>query len=179
MARRMPSVDDVRRLFDYNWAVFDAYLARAERLPWRAATANRGSGHLSIKNTLVHILNVHEAWFGYVLPRRIADMRRATGRRTDELRSWRAVRAYRDRVKATLDDVLAGLTDRQLRAPIKAPWMPGRYTVGDAAMQTTLEQAHHLGEIIALFWQKDIEPPEMTWIDTHRRLALRSARRRR
>ena len=31
--------------------------------------------------------------------------------------------------------------------------------------QVTLEQAHHLGELIALFWQIDVEPPEMTWID--------------
>ena len=32
-------------------------------------------------------------------------------------------------------------------------------------MQVRLEQAHHLGELIALFWQIDIEPPEMTWVD--------------
>jgi len=32
-------------------------------------------------------------------------------------------------------------------------------------MQVTFEQAHHTGEFIALFWQIDVEPPEMTWID--------------
>jgi hypothetical protein len=38
-------------------------------------------------------------------------------------------------------------------------------------MQVTFEQAHHTGELIALFWQQDIEPPEMTWIDV--RLAMK------
>ena len=43
-------------------------------------------------------------------------------------------------------------------------WMPGNYAVSDAIMQTTFEQAHHLGEIIGAMWQQDVEPPRMTWI---------------
>ena len=43
--------------------------------------------------------------------------------------------------------------------------MPGRYVVSDGLLQTTFEQAHHLGEIIAALWQDDIEPPPMTWIE--------------
>ena len=52
----------------------------------------------------------------------------------------------RGRVVLVIDDL------HELRAP-------------DALAQVTLEQAHHVGELIALFWQQDVEPPEMTWID--------------
>jgi len=38
-------------------------------------------------------------------------------------------------------------------------------------VQVTLEQAHHTSELIALFWQQDIEPPEMTRIDVRMAIA--------
>ena len=40
-----------------------------------------------------------------------------------------------------------------------------REALRDALLQVTFEQAHHTGELIALLWQIDVEPPEMTWID--------------
>jgi hypothetical protein len=42
--------------------------------------------------------------------------------------------------------------------------MEGEIALRDVLMQVTFEQAHHLGEIIAILWQSNIEPPEMTWI---------------
>ncbi len=53
--------------------------------------------------------------------------------------------------------------------------MPGRYTVEDGCFQASFEQAHHLGEIIAVFWQQDWNPPPMTWIQN--RPAAKPARR--
>jgi uncharacterized damage-inducible protein DinB len=172
----MSSVADIRRLYAYNWAVYDAYLARLERLPWRTATKDLGSGHGSFKNTMVHILNVHDAWLNYVVRGRVRDLARATGRRPEEIRSWSELEAYRDRVRAGIDPFLRQLRASDLRRPVRAPWMPGRYTLEDAFFQATLEQAHHLGEIIALLWQRETEPPEMTWIDRHRMLARRAKR---
>ncbi|MGI0130556.1 MAG: hypothetical protein ACREEC_10475, partial [Thermoplasmata archaeon] len=69
------------------------------------------------------------------------------------------------------------LTPRDLDRRLFAFWMPGRYTVRDALMQTTLAQAHHLGEIIGVLSQDDVRPPEMTWIDVRRPPRRASARR--
>jgi uncharacterized damage-inducible protein DinB len=158
----MTSVADVRRLYVYNWKVYDAYLARLERLPWRLATRDLGSGHLSMKDTMVHILNVHDAWINYVVPGRVGELARAKGRQPSEIRSWAELREYRDRVRMGLDPFLGRLRPSDLRRAVRAPWMPGRYTLEDVFYQTTFEQAHHLGEIIALLWQREIEPPDMT-----------------
>jgi hypothetical protein len=46
--------------------------------------------------------------------------------------------------------------------------MPGRYTVADALLQATIEEAHHLGEVIGALWQEDLSSPAMTWIDVRR-----------
>jgi len=175
----MASVADVRRIYAYNWAVYDAYLERLERLPWRIVTKDLGSGHRSMKDTMVHILNVHDGWLNYVVPGRVRELRRTKGRQPSEIRSWAEVRAYRDRVRGGIDPFLRRLRASDLRKPVRAPWMPGRYTLEDAFFQATIEQAHHLGEIIALLWQRETEPPEMTWIDVHRAAARRPARRHR
>jgi uncharacterized damage-inducible protein DinB len=167
----MLTVADVRRLFAYNRRVLDEYLKALGRLPWKTVTRNRGVGHHSMKDTFLHILQVHEIWHRYVVPGRMKEV----SNRTDpyKLQSWKAIRLYADEVWRAIDRELDRLTENKLRARVKAPWMPGRYTVEDACLQTTFEQAHHLGELIALFWQRDWEPPEMTWIMTQNKILRR------
>ena len=154
----------VRGIQAYDRAVFDRFLRSAERRGWTAAIRDRGTGHLSVKNTLVHILNVQEAWLVGIAQERWSvfdDPARAEGR----IRAWRDLRAYRDRLRAAIDPWMRRLTEHELRRRVRAPWMPGRYTVEDAFLQASYEQAHHLGEIIAVYWQSEWPPPPMTWIE--------------
>ncbi|MGA3021346.1 MAG: DinB family protein [Thermoplasmata archaeon] len=172
------SPDDARAIVEYNRAVFDRFVRRVRNLPGNEATRRRGIGHESLFDTLVHVLNVHEVWLVYV----------ARGRNTDkELRAlfeepsrhpktWKGFDAYAKRVSAGVEETGQGLTRRTLGRPVKAFWMPGRYTLRDALYQTTMEEAHHLGEIIGALWQDDRKPPEMTWIDVRRPPARRRRR---
>ena len=115
----------------------------------------------------MHILNVHEAWLVAIAQGRweVFDQ---PGRRGEEVRSWKDLRAYRDRVEHGIDALLEGLTDSRLTKRVRAPWLPGVYTLEDAFLQPTIEQAHHLGEVIAVYWQKNWRPPPMTWIENLR-----------
>ncbi len=174
----MATADDFRALFAYNRAVLDDYRRGLARLPWRTVTRNVETGHLSMKNTYLHILRVYDAWVNYILPGRLAELAESRKRYDpDRLRSLAEVRAYDRSVWAGVTERLSTLTDRDLRRPVKAPWMPGTYTVKDALLQVTLEQAHHVGELIAVYWQMDREPPSMMWIP-HLRRARRRPRRR-
>lgn len=159
----MGEVRSAQRLVAYNRTVFEKFERAVARRGWKEASANREIGHLSLKNTLVHILNVHEAWLIAVAQGRweIFD---APGRQPDEVRSLADLRRYRARVWEGVDRLMATLTPAQLRSRVKAPWMPGEYTLEDAVYQVSFEQAHHLGEIIGALWQADWRPPEMTWI---------------
>lgn len=172
------SPQDARAIFEYNRAVFDRFVRRVRNLPRARATRPRGIGHESLFDTLVHILNVQEVWNLYIVRGRTSD--RELGALFDDPRrkpkNWKEFDAYATRVWREIDDSLRSLTPRVLGRTVKVFWMPGRYTVRDAILQTTLEEAHHLGEIIGALWQDDRKPPDMTWIDVRRTSAGRRRR---
>jgi len=172
------SVAAARALFRYNRDVFDRFVGRVERLPPRASRRSRGIGHLSLFDTLVHVLNVHEAWIGYILPGKVRALPARFREPDRHPKDWAGFHAYEARVWAEVERYLGGLTEKELHRIVRAPWMPGRYTVSDALFQTTFEEAHHLGEIIGALWQEDRAPPDMTWIDIGRGPVRRAAKPR-
>ncbi len=170
----MTGVDEIRELFSYNRTVLEKYLRSLERLPEAIVSRDRGVGHGSMRRTFLHILAVHDAWINYVLPGRLRELARRKDPRG--IRSRPKIREYFNQVWTGIDAFLAGLSNRDLLRSARAPWMPGRYSVRDALFQTTFEQAHHLGELIALYWQMDRPPPEMVWIVTIGKLRQRRGR---
>jgi uncharacterized damage-inducible protein DinB len=180
MARKLEfSPGDARAIVDYNRAVFDRYARRVRRLPRRAAMRRRGIGHESLFDTLVHILNVQEVWLVYIVRGRSSDadlepLFRDTGRHPKD---WAEFNAYARRVWAGVDATVRNLTSRSLGQRVRVFWMPGVYTVRDGILQATIEEAHHLGEIIGALWQDDVAPPSMTWIDVRRPPTKRRAPR--
>ncbi|MGA7923259.1 MAG: DinB family protein [Thermoplasmata archaeon] len=178
MARRLTfSPNDGAAIVDYNHAVFDRFVRRVRHLPGNAATRRRGIGHESLLDTFAHILNVHEVWLVYIVRGRTSDkdLRPLFEDARRHPKNWKAFDEYSKRVWRSINETVQGLTPRGLARKVKAFWMPGQYTVRDAIMQTTLEQANHLGEIIGALWQDDVKPPNMTWIDVRR--AKSTARR--
>jgi uncharacterized damage-inducible protein DinB len=161
---------DAEAIVAYNRAVFDRFVRRVRRLPWKDASRRRGIGHESLFATLVHILNVQEVWLVYIVRGRNSD--RELGALFDDAgrhpADWKGFDAYAARVWAEVDATVAGLTPAGLARRVSAFWMPGRYTVRDGFLQATLEEAHHLGEIIGALWQDDVKSPDMTWIDVRR-----------
>ena len=162
-----------RRLFAYNKRLFERYVRRIRRLPWNDASRHREIGHQSLFGTLVHILNVHEVWIGYILQGRTSDpeleeLFRDPVRKPED---WHGFNRYNRRVWLLIDEYIDGLTPRELSRPVHAFWMPGKYVVSDGLMQTTFEEAHHIGEIIGSLWQQDIEPPYMTWIEIGQKIS--------
>jgi len=159
----------MQEIMAYDRRVFDRFERALLRRPWSDLTRSRGIGHETLKDTLVHILNVQEAWC-VAIPFARWDRLSAPGRRPAEIGSKAAYRAYRDRVWAGVDALREGLTERLLARRVKAPWMPGQYTLRDGLLQATVEEAHHLGEIIGALWQDDTATPPMTWIENRVRV---------
>ncbi len=176
MAKRLRSPGEAlspvqaKALFDYNRFVFERYVRRIRRLPWEDAIRERETGHHSLFQTLVHILNVHEVWIGYIIQGKSSDQE-LEKLFQDPLRKpgdWKGFSAYNRSVWNSIEECLQGIAPREMSRAVHAFWMPGKYTVSDGLMQTTFEQAHHLGEIIGALWQQDTEPPSMTWIEIRR-----------
>jgi uncharacterized damage-inducible protein DinB len=179
MAERLTlSPHDARAILEYDRAVFDRFVRRVRRLPRKEAFRRRGIGHESLFDTLVHVLNVTEVWLVYVVRGRNSE--RELSALFEEPRrhptDWKGFDAYAEEVWSGAETTIRDLSDRTLGRTVKAFWMPGHYTVRDVLWQTTLEEAHHLGEVIGALWQDDRAPPDMTWIDVRRPPARRRRR---
>jgi uncharacterized damage-inducible protein DinB len=163
------SLSEVHRLIDYDRAVFDRFVRRLSRLPWAEVSREREIGHRTLFGTLVHILHVQEVWMVYLVRGRTRELPALFAESARQPTTWKEFRAYSQRVWTGVDATVGKLTVRDLDRRVRAPWFPkGRYTVGDAVLQTTLEEAHHLGEIIGALWQDDRPSPPMTWIEVTR-----------
>ena len=160
----LAAVERIRRLVEYDRSAFASFERSVRRLGWARACRDRGIGHGSIKNTLVHILNVHEIWLVAAAQQRWDEVVGYAGRRTEAVRSFQDLARYRQRVWKAIDPLVDSLTDRRLRGRVQVPWMRARYTLEDGFQQASFEQAHHLGEIIGAYWQMDRTPPQMMWI---------------
>ena len=164
-----------REIYAYNERLFERYVTKIRRLPEQAARRREGIGHETLFNTLVHILNVHEVWLGYILQGRSSDpeLRALFLDPSRQPRDWTGFRRYNRRVWQLVHRYLESVTARNLAQPVRVFWMAGRYVAADGILQATFEQAHHLGEIIGVLRQHDIEPPEMAWIRMRGRAAAR------
>lgn len=169
MARPLSfSPADARTLLAYDREVFDRFVGRVRRLPGREASRRRGIGHESLFDTLVHVLNVQEVWMVYIVRGRTDEISELFSDPRRRPTDWAGFRSYARRVWSEVARTGRSFTPRSLGRRCRAPWMPGSYTVRDAVLQVTLEEAHHLGEVIGALWQDDRRPPEMTWIGVGR-----------
>ena len=162
-----------RRVLDYDRAVFERFARQLRRLPKKEAFRDRGIGHRSLFRTLVHILNVREAWFDLVVRDGGRNEAAFLARPERNPADWRGFGTYAHEVWAGHARLRATLSARELARPVRAFWMPGRYAVGDAILQASYEEAHHLGEIIGALWVDDRATSGMTWIEVHREAAAR------
>ncbi len=154
--------DDFRRMFSYNRLVLHSFLEALNKLPPEIVSKNLEASHKSMKDIFTHILTVYDGWLNHA---RKGETSGVPDSELDEaFLSMEAMRRYMNHVEAGIDALLLELNDSMLDSSVKVDWMEREHSLADAFMQVTIEQAHHLGEIIALLWQHNIEPPEMTWI---------------
>jgi uncharacterized damage-inducible protein DinB len=160
----MSTADDFRRIFAYNEKVLQSFSNALSRLSWETLSKNMEASHNSMKNIFIHILTVYNGWINY----------NALGK-SDSIpweqhdpKNYNSMNQIVEFMLSAMKGVtrfMDELNDPKLSKKITAPWMEEEHELSDVLMQVTLEQAHHLGEIIALLWQLNIEPPQMTWID--------------
>ena len=128
------------------------------------------ASHHSIKNIFIHILTVHNGWLNYNVYGKSSEIPHETDHNPDTYHSMREIKSFMNKVLRGEGKLLGNLNEQLLSKKISAPWLPGTHELADVLMQISIEQAHHIGEIIALFWQLNVEPPEMTWMMNTRKL---------
>src|SRR5205809_1898873 len=166
----MTTAADFRSIYQYNWQVLRDYGEALAKLPREELIKNREATHGSMKNIFHHIPSAQAGWPNAAPQGTSADpaMREKD---FDEVPSMDPLRAYLEKIIAKEASFLASLRDKDLGRRVKPEWKERSHPLQDALMQVTFEQAHYMGELIALFGQGDVARPELTWSDV--RLAMK------
>jgi uncharacterized damage-inducible protein DinB len=157
----------IREWFRYNAHVRDRYLNALLRLPRPEQLRDRGASFPSLNEIFAHVLNAYRSWFQVVARNDFAGYQPVSGEGVSPAELRRAVRETNALVFGYLD----GLSPSDIGKTLRASWVEGghrhrkRITVRDMLWHLVEEELQHRGELNALLWQCDIDPPVWGWDD--------------
>ncbi len=156
-------------LMDYVHELREAFFECAAALGWKEFTKNREVSMLSFRDVFLHLAYVEEQHVTQFCENRPTPWMPEVMRiPQDRYRSLAAVRRRLKEVRAMGDRRFRTWnTPAQLRKP--AVWVaskkyPIELTRDSALAQCVTEHLLHLGEVEAMLWQMDVEPPNTFWI---------------
>ncbi len=116
-----------------------------------------------MKNILLHVIDNEDWIVNWVIPGRSKDYVR---RKSEEYTSMKMILDHLEEVEEKSRRYFARLDDAELGRRVKLTTSAGHIfdlAVEECLFQSFTEQIYHLGELIALLWQNNIEPPKMQW----------------
>jgi uncharacterized damage-inducible protein DinB len=152
---------EVRRLLEYNEQVRHRYFDALAKLPWDELVKNREASFHSLRNIFIHTLDAIDYWLDFLLKEHVHN-----GRQFDKYRTVEDMRAYMERVESRMRGYIQSLTPETLMKKYAVTDDAGEtkeVTAEDVLIHVFEEEVHHRGEVIALLWQMEIEPPLMGW----------------
>jgi uncharacterized damage-inducible protein DinB len=154
------SIVDVKKLLEYNDDVRHMYVDALAKLPWNEFVKNREASWHSLRNIVIHTLGAIDYWLDF-----LRDEKLWTGKDFDDYKSIDDVREYMGHTEERMKAYLSGLTAEGLTKKYEVTDDAGEKTVVTAedVLIHVEEEVHHRGELIALLWQIDVEPPLMGW----------------
>jgi uncharacterized damage-inducible protein DinB len=152
---------DVRELLKYNQKVRHKYFERLTKLPWEEVTKNREASFHSIRDIFIHTLNAVDYWLSFLQKE---DFK--LHRKFDEYETFQDIKEYMEQVEKRMADYVETLSPAKLNENYTATdddGKPCEVTAEDILIHVFEEEVHHRGELIALLWQINVEPPMMSW----------------
>jgi uncharacterized damage-inducible protein DinB len=155
---------DATTLYNYSARVRRKFVIKLAELPWEKTQQNREASFHSMKNIVIHMIDNEDWIVNWVIRDRARDYKRE--RKSEEYTSMKMVTDHMDQVEAKTREYLARLNRDELSRHVNFVLQSGEsfdMTVEECLFQTFTEQLYHMGELIALLWQENIEPPKMQW----------------
>ncbi|MGA1974945.1 MAG: DinB family protein [Conexivisphaerales archaeon] len=152
----------IRELHQYSSTVRRAFLEKLASLPWEVVTKNREASFNSMKDIMLHMIdNEDMVVSGQIL--RVPDYRRA--REWEEYRDIKMIREHLDEVEKKTEAYLEKADENELGRRVTFTVRSGTFDLSaeECLLQSFTEQLFHIGELIALLWQENVEPPRMQW----------------
>jgi uncharacterized damage-inducible protein DinB len=163
-AQTSPSeLELLKEWYAYNSFVRKKYLQEIfEKLPEEERYKDRGASFPSVVDIFMHIIDAYRSWFIYTYEDRWSEFERLRGKKkyTKE-----EVEAEEEKLDTLLNNFLNALTEDDLPQWIA---FKGRVDFRKIRLRDMLwhmveEDLQHRGELNALFWQLNIDPPVTGW----------------
>lgn len=148
-------LDTIRELYRYNAKTRKKYLDTIWRLPVKDRYRKRGASFPTLVDIFLHVLDAYRWWFlsGYARDANWTEY--PLGARMSRAE---AVRAERD-VDRLVSRTLATFRSADLERTFPVPGSRRRISVRVMLLHMAEEELQHRGEMNALLWQQDVDPP--------------------
>jgi uncharacterized damage-inducible protein DinB len=155
----------LRSWYRYNSAVRRKYLQEIfEKIPEEERYKDRGASFPSIVDIFIHVIDAYRHWFIFTYEDRLLEFERLRGKKKYLKED---IEAEEEELETLLQEFLESLTQEDL-----GRWVPftqgaffGKIKLRDMMWHMIEEELQHRGELNALFWQLDIDPPIIGWND--------------
>ncbi len=131
------------QLLEYSQFLRHKYLEALNKLPWEEVVKDRGASFPSLRDIFVHIVFVADAYINYGLQGNT----NYPSINYYEYNSIEKIRKYLEDVESRANANLSKMTLEELEKKEAV------------LLDFFQEETHHRGELMALLWQMDIEPP--------------------
>jgi len=153
-------------LYDYSSRVRRRFAVKLSELPWEDVTKNREASFYSMRNILLHMIDNEDWMVNWVIYNKSAEYKRE--KKSDEYQSMEEVLARINEVEAETKEYFKNVGSKmgEYERRVNFVTSSGKtfdLSVEECLFQSFTEQLYHLGELIALLWQENIEPPQMQW----------------
>ena len=130
-------------------------------LSWDEIVKDRGASYPSIRDIFLHALDAEDLLINYVIQ---GKHEKWVSQNYGKFLNMGQIERRVDEVEKNVDEYLKTLTKSELDRKVALPWRPSfPLRVEDVLTTTAMEDAYHMGELIALMWQFDKEPPYLSW----------------
>ncbi|HVL47044.1 MAG TPA: DinB family protein [Candidatus Thermoplasmatota archaeon] len=152
---------DLVRYNHHLWKRFaDFYV---QKCTWEELSHNHETSHQSIANVSMHAINMEDWFLHYVLPGKEWD-----GPKWDGFRDAPSMQARVREVTAKTESFLKGRKPADLSKEVTLHWGGGK--TSKTTLETLLhevvnEATHHRGEVLAMLWRIDKEPPYESYLE--------------
>ena len=116
-----------------------------------------------MKNILLHMIDNEDWIVGWVIAGKSREYMR---KKSAEYSTIEMVLSHLDDVELRTREYLRAAKEAELNRRVDFVLSSGQsfnLSVEECLFQSFTEQLYHLGELIALLWQENVEPPRMQW----------------
>jgi len=155
---------NLKDLFTYNWDCRRKFLKSMADMPWETVTENIGASFDCIRNIFIHSLQAELFWVRLLSKKSPAGIWDVP---FSKFASVKDMEEYADEVESETNEYLKSLTDAKLKGVLEfTGWdkKTHRHKVEDVLLHVIEEEIHHRGELLCIYWQHDIQPPNVGYL---------------